>query len=68
MAALEGMGLAFLPKWLVTEDIAAGRLVHILPDDIIFEGRPVRGLSQPQIPLREGEDLHRLCRCDKRMR
>jgi DNA-binding transcriptional LysR family regulator len=39
MAALEGMGLAFLPKWLVTEDIAAGRLVHILPDDIIFEGR-----------------------------
>ena len=39
MAALEGMGLAFLPKWLVTEDIAAGRLVLILPDDITFEGR-----------------------------
>lgn len=39
MAALEGMGLAFLPKWLIADDIAAGRLVHILPDDIIFEGR-----------------------------
>ena len=26
MAALEGMGLAFLPKWLVADDIAAGRL------------------------------------------
>ena len=39
LAALEGMGLAFLPKWLVTEDIAAGRLVLILPDDITFEGR-----------------------------
>ncbi|RXG93570.1 LysR family transcriptional regulator [Bradyrhizobium zhanjiangense] len=39
MAALEGMGFAFLPKWLVTDDIAAGRLVHILPDVVIFEGK-----------------------------
>lgn len=39
MAALEGMGFAFLPKWLVTEDIASGRLVHVLPDEVIFEGR-----------------------------
>lgn len=39
MAALEGMGFAFLPKWLVTEDIASGRLVHILPNEVIFEGR-----------------------------
>ena len=39
MAALEGMGFAFLPKWLVTEDIAAGRLEHVLPDDIVFDGR-----------------------------
>lgn len=39
MAALEGMGLAFLPKWLVADDIATRRLVHILPDDVIFEGR-----------------------------
>ena len=39
MAALEGMGLAFLPKWLVADDIAARRLVLILPDDVVFEGR-----------------------------
>ena len=39
MAALEGMGLAFLPKWLVSDDITAGRLVALLPDDVIFEGR-----------------------------
>ncbi len=39
MAALEGMGLAFLPKWLVAGDIAAGRLEHILPEHFLFEGR-----------------------------
>ncbi|MGY3237315.1 MULTISPECIES: LysR family transcriptional regulator [unclassified Bradyrhizobium] len=33
-AALEGMGLAILPKWLVAEDIAAGRLEHVLPEHI----------------------------------
>jgi len=39
MAALEGMGLAFLPKWLVAGDVAAGRLEQILPHEAIFEGR-----------------------------
>ncbi|MDA9412652.1 LysR family transcriptional regulator [Bradyrhizobium sp. CCBAU 45384] len=39
MAALEGMGLAFLPKWLVAEDIAAGRLEHVMPEHIIFVGK-----------------------------
>ncbi|MCP3462565.1 LysR family transcriptional regulator [Bradyrhizobium sp. CCGUVB23] len=39
MAALEGMGLAFLPKWLVADDIAAGRLEHVMPDQIIFAGK-----------------------------
>lgn len=39
MAALEGMGLAFLPKWLVTADIAAGRLEQVMPDKIIFTGK-----------------------------
>lgn len=39
LTALEGMGLAFLPRLLVAEDIAAGRLEHVLPDDVIFEGR-----------------------------
>ncbi|MET4114389.1 DNA-binding transcriptional LysR family regulator [Bradyrhizobium sp. JR1.5] len=39
MAALEGMGLAFLPKWLVAEDLAAGRLEHVVPGQVIFEGK-----------------------------
>ncbi|MCP3370132.1 LysR family transcriptional regulator [Bradyrhizobium cajani] len=39
MAALEGMGLAFLPKWLVAEDIAAGRLEHLMPEQVILEGK-----------------------------
>lgn len=39
MAALEGMGLAFLPKWLVAEDIASGRLEHLMPGQVIFEGK-----------------------------
>lgn len=39
MAALEGMGLAFLPKWLVTADIAAGRLEHVMPEHIVFVGK-----------------------------
>lgn len=39
MAALEGMGLAFLPKWLVAEDIASGRLEHVMPEHIIFVGK-----------------------------
>ena len=39
LAALEGMGLAFLPKWLIAQDVAAGRLEHVLPEQIIFEGR-----------------------------
>jgi DNA-binding transcriptional LysR family regulator len=39
MAALEGMGLAFLPKWLVADDIAAGRLEHVMPEQVLFEGK-----------------------------
>ncbi|RXT48907.1 LysR family transcriptional regulator [Bradyrhizobium betae] len=39
MAALEGMGLAFLPKWLVADDIASGRLEHVMPEHIIFVGK-----------------------------
>ena len=39
LAALEGMGLAFLPKWLVAEDIATGRLEHVMPEHIIFVGK-----------------------------
>jgi DNA-binding transcriptional LysR family regulator len=39
IAALEGMGLAFLPKWLVADDIAAGRLEHVMPEQLLFEGK-----------------------------
>lgn len=30
--ALRGAGVALLPEWLVTDDIAAGHLLHLLPD------------------------------------
>jgi DNA-binding transcriptional LysR family regulator len=39
LAALEGMGLALLPKWLISEDVATGRLEHVLPKQLTFEGR-----------------------------
>ncbi|WP_426420398.1 LysR family transcriptional regulator [Bradyrhizobium genosp. A] len=38
-ACLEGMGFAFLPKWLVADDLAAGRLERVLPDRLFFAGR-----------------------------
>ena len=31
-AALAGMGVAYLPGWLVEDYIASGRLIHLLPD------------------------------------
>ncbi|GGI25801.1 MULTISPECIES: LysR family transcriptional regulator [Bradyrhizobium] len=39
LAALEGMGLAVLPKWLISEDLAAGRLEQVLPEQSIFESQ-----------------------------
>ncbi len=30
--ALRGAGAALLPEWLIADDIAAGRLLHLLPD------------------------------------
>ena len=32
LAALQGMGLALLPTWLVSQDVAAGRLEVVLAD------------------------------------
>lgn len=32
LAALAGMGMVFLPTWMVTADLAAGRLELVLPD------------------------------------
>ena len=31
-AALFGLGAAVLPRWLVADDLTAGRLVDVLPD------------------------------------
>lgn len=31
-AAREGLGFSFMPHWLVDEELAAGRLEHVLPD------------------------------------
>jgi DNA-binding transcriptional LysR family regulator len=39
-AAREGMGFSFMPHWLVDEELAAGRLEHVLPD-----------LAKPVVPL-----------------
>jgi DNA-binding transcriptional LysR family regulator len=36
---LQGMGFAFLPKWLVADDLAAGRLERVLPEKLFFAGR-----------------------------
>lgn len=39
-ATKQGMGYSFMPHWLVDEDLAAGRLEHLLPD-----------LARPSVPL-----------------
>lgn len=36
MGAVQGMGLVFLPTWMVEVDLAAGRLEPVLPDTIRF--------------------------------
>lgn len=36
LAALEGMGLVFLPTWMAQPDIAEGRLETVLPDALKF--------------------------------
>jgi DNA-binding transcriptional LysR family regulator len=38
LGALEGMGLAFLPRWVTDPDIAEGRLELVLPPAPIFSG------------------------------
>jgi len=38
-ACLEGMGFAFLPKWLVSDDLSAGRLERVLPEKLFFAGK-----------------------------
>lgn len=36
LAALEGMGLSFLPTWMTQADIAVGRLEVVLPETALF--------------------------------
>lgn len=36
-AALEGMGLAFLPTWMTKADLESGRLAVVLPDIAVFD-------------------------------
>ncbi len=36
LAALEGMGLVFLPAWMTQSDIAAGELEMVLPEEVKF--------------------------------
>lgn len=38
-AALAGAGLAFLPGWLIDEDVRQGRLHHVLPDITLPAGQ-----------------------------
>jgi DNA-binding transcriptional LysR family regulator len=38
-ACLEGMGFTFLPKWLVSDDLAKGRLERVLPEKMFFAGK-----------------------------
>lgn len=39
LAALQGIGCAFLPECLVMDDIQAGRLVQLLPDEAELRGK-----------------------------
>src|SRR5271166_251661 len=39
LAALESLGVAFLPKWLIGRDLAEGRLEQVLPGTNSFAGR-----------------------------
>ncbi|MFZ1430526.1 MAG: LysR substrate-binding domain-containing protein [Geminicoccaceae bacterium] len=39
-AALEGMGLAFLPKWMIRQDLAEGRPEPLLPGTVKLSGWP----------------------------
>jgi DNA-binding transcriptional LysR family regulator len=38
-ACLQGMGFALLPKWLVSDDLAAGRLERVLGEKLSFAGK-----------------------------
>jgi DNA-binding transcriptional LysR family regulator len=39
LAAREGMGMTFMPPWMIGEDLAAGRLECVLPNALRRGGR-----------------------------
>jgi DNA-binding transcriptional LysR family regulator len=52
-AAVAGMGLAWLPCWLIRERVRAGALVPLLPDQppFLYDVHAL-WLETPQLPLR----------------
>ncbi|TIW82694.1 MAG: LysR family transcriptional regulator [Mesorhizobium sp.] len=52
-AASEGMGLAWLPYWLVRERVEAGKLIRVLPDkpDYLYDCHAL-WLQMPHLPLK----------------
>lgn len=52
-AAIAGMGMAWLPSWLVRQELGAGRLVRLLPDvpEYVFENYAL-WLRTPHMPLK----------------
>ena len=43
--ARRGFGIALLGSWLVTEDIAQGRLVHVMIDDVEMPSAQIQVLA-----------------------
>ncbi len=52
-AAAAGMGIAWLPYWLVRERIQAGGLIHLLPDQpaFLYDAHAL-WLKTPHLPLK----------------
>lgn len=55
--AVAGAGLAYLPTWLVKDDLAAKRLVRVLPD---WAAPPIRAHALYRTELRGAPRLHML--------
>ncbi|MCO4319537.1 LysR family transcriptional regulator [Phyllobacterium sp. 21LDTY02-6] len=52
-AAIAGMGMAWLPSWLIRQELGTGRLVRLLPDvpEYVFENFAL-WLRTPHMPLK----------------
>lgn len=53
-AALSGAGIALLADWLVREDVAAGRLLRLLPDWQISPGSASNAINALYLPNHRG--------------